>query len=60
MDELFKDMLAKGLISIQRQYLTIQQTISYLILTSRYYKDYLEYLDYDEVDWLDWCKVSEN
>jgi hypothetical protein len=68
MDELFQDMLSKGLISVEHRgeltcgelHFTLQQAVSYAILTSRHYVDYIQRLDYDAIDWLDWCKVHEN
>ena len=68
MDELYYEMLAKGFISVERlpvilvdkQQLTAQQAISYAILTSRHFVDYIQYLDYDVVDWQEWCSLNRN
>lgn len=56
MDELFSEMLSKGLISIGQSQLTIPQAISYAFIK----KCDVDYLQRDKIDWQDWLRWNMN
>jgi hypothetical protein len=63
MDEVFQDMLNKGLVSVSGREinlskLTVRQAAFYVVLANSV--DYLRLLGYDAVDWREWMRLYEN